>query len=216
MNQRRQRRRPSRGRQKHQPHAQGDTTSPIVSRVELTKHRPITQHIGATYHQYPHDKVGDTLLRQQAVLAINSIPGLIERLHQDISDIRTIRRQTTATPPQPPEDWHNAEEESHPSPTANTRDSNDAADIGDPPERQIDTAQRVRSLERLKTKMAGIQMHFDPGKQSKVGTRDLQLLKSEDLIDASVSILSQREAHAIVSKQIVDIEEEIASLKRQS
>jgi hypothetical protein len=64
--------------------------------------------------------------------------------------------------------------------------------------------------------MAGIQMHFDPGKQSKVGTRDLQLLKSEDLIDASVSILSQREAHAIVSKQIVDIEEEIASLKRQS
>ena len=79
----------------HAPQAQDPPTSEGAgTRVELIKHRPIAQHIGATYHQYPQNKVGDTLLRQQAILAINSIPGLIERLHQDISDIRTIRRST--------------------------------------------------------------------------------------------------------------------------
>jgi hypothetical protein len=30
--------------------------------VELAKHRPIAQHVGATYHKYPTDVVGDTLL----------------------------------------------------------------------------------------------------------------------------------------------------------
>ena len=31
--------------------------------VELSKHRPFAQHVGATYHQYPVDFGGDTLLR---------------------------------------------------------------------------------------------------------------------------------------------------------
>ena len=89
----------------HAPQAQDPPTSGQAgTKVELIKHRPIAQHIGATYHQYPQNKVGDTLLRQQAILAINSIPGLIKRLHQDISDIRTIRRSTTATPPEQPDD----------------------------------------------------------------------------------------------------------------
>jgi hypothetical protein len=94
----------------HAPQAQDPpTTGQAGTKVELIKHRPIAQHIGATYHQYPQNKVGDTLLRQQAILAINSIPGLIERLHQDISDIRTIRRSTAA--PTPPDDWHDANDE---------------------------------------------------------------------------------------------------------
>ena len=35
--------------------------------VELSKHRPFAQHVGATHHRYPIDVVGDTLLRQQAL-----------------------------------------------------------------------------------------------------------------------------------------------------
>ena len=58
-------------------------------------------------------------------------------------------------------------------------------------------------------------MHFDPGKQAKLGVRDMQLLRSEALIDASVPTLTQREAHALVSKEISDIDEEIASLRGQ-
>ena len=172
------------------------TSDGAGTRIELAKHRPIAQHIGATHNKYPHDKVGDTLLRQQAIMAINSIPGLIERLHQDISDIRTIRRSTTATPPQPPEDWHNAEEE--------------------PPPRSFDlpdTTQRIRTLETLKAKMVGIQLHFDPGKQTKIGAKDMQLMRSEELIEPTVQTLTQREAHSIVSKEIHDIDEKIASLQ---
>jgi hypothetical protein len=150
-------------------------------------------------------------------LAINSIPGLIERLHQDISDIRTIRRSTTTTPPEQPDDWHDAEEQplSVPSQTPSTPVSSDAAAFGDPSlPFDPDTSQRARTLETLKAKMVGIQLHFDPGKQTKIGVRDMQLLKSEELIDASVTTLTQREAHAIVSQEIADIDEEIESLRR--
>ena len=41
--------------------------------VELSKHRPFAQHVGATHHRYPIDVVGDTLLRQQALLTINNL-----------------------------------------------------------------------------------------------------------------------------------------------
>ena len=203
----------------HAPHAQDPPTSEGAgTKVELIKHRPIAQHIGATYHQYPQNKVGDTLLRQQAILAINSIPGLIERLHQDISDIRTIRRSTTTTPPEQPDDWHNAEEEPLPvpSPTPSAPLSSDAAAFAVPPPLSFDpsTAQSTRTLETLKAKMVGIQLHFDPGKQTKIGARDMQLLKSEELVDTSVTTLTQREAHAIVSQEIAYIDEEIESLRR--
>jgi hypothetical protein len=203
----------------HAPQAQDPPTSDQAgTKVELTKHRPIAQHIGATYHQYPQSKVGDTLLRQQAILAINSIPGLIERLHQDISDIRTIRRSTTA--PTPPDDWHDAEDEpsqSTPSQTPSAPISSDDAAFGEPPSLSFDpdNARRTRTLETLKAKMVGIQLHFDPGKQTKIGARDLQLLKSEELVDTSVTTLTQREAHAIVSQVIADIDEEIVSLRGQ-
>ena len=199
----------------HAPQAQDPPTSDRAgTKVELIKHRPIAQHIGATYHQYPHDKVGDTILRQQAILAINSIPGLIERLHQDISDIRTIRRSTTA--PKPPDDWHDAEEEPLPVPsqTPSAPMSSDAAEARTPPTRSIDpeTAKRVRELEKWRAKMVGAQLHFDPGKNVKIGAGALESLKKAGLVDATVLTLTQKEAHAKVSEEITRIDEEIASL----
>lgn len=67
--------------------------------VELTKHRPITHHVGATHHRYPSMVIGDTLLKQQAVLTINSLPSLIDRLKQDLADIKCARTgDMNATP----------------------------------------------------------------------------------------------------------------------
>ena len=102
-----------------------------------------------------------------------------------------------------------------PSQTPSTPVSSDAAAFGDSPSLPFDpdTTQRARTLETLKAKMVGIQLHFDPGKQTKIGARDMQLLRSETLIDASVPTLTQREAHAIVSREIADIDEEIASIR---
>ena len=101
--------------------------------------------------------------------------------------------------------------------TPSTPMSSDAAAFGAPPPQSFDpdTAQRIRNLETSKEKMVGIQLHFDPGKQAKLGVRDMQLLRSEALIDTSVPTLTQREAHALVSKEISDIDEEIASLRGQ-
>ena len=103
-----------------------------------------------------------------------------------------------------------------PSQTPSTPVSSDAAAFGDSPSLPFDpdTSQRARTLETLKAKMVGIQLHFDPGKQTKIGAREMQLLKSEELVDASVTTLTQREAHAIVSQEIADIDEEIESLRR--
>jgi hypothetical protein len=149
-------------------------------------------------------------------LAINSIPGLIERLHQDISDIRTIRRSTTTTPPEQPDDWHDAEEEPLPVPsqTPSTPVSSDAAEARTPPTRSIDpeTAKRVRDLEKWRAKMVGAQLHFDPGKNVKIGAGALESLKKAGLVDATVLTLTQKEAHAKVSEEITRIDEEIESL----
>ena len=203
----------------HAPQAQDPPTSDRAgTKVELIKHRPIAQHIGATYHQYPHDKVGDTILRQQAILAINSIPGLIERLHQDISDIRTIRRETLTPPaPDPPDDdGHNEGQEPLPmsSQMPGTPVLSDAAEARTPPTRSIDpeTAKRVRELEKWRAKMVGAQLHFDPGKNVKIGAGALESLKKAGLVDATVLTLTQKEAHAKVSEEITRIDEEIASL----
>ena len=67
--------------------------------VELTKHRLITHHVGATHHQYPATIIGDTLLKQQTILTIINIPALIDRLKQDLADITCARASDmNATP----------------------------------------------------------------------------------------------------------------------
>ena len=65
--------------------------------LELPKQKPIAEHVGATHHQYPSTVVGDTLLRQQALLTINSLPSLISRLKEDLADMANSR--TRQTPP---------------------------------------------------------------------------------------------------------------------
>ena len=82
--------------------------------LELAKQKPIAEHVGATHHQYPSTVVGETLLRQQALLTINSLPTLIARLKADIADIADTRR-VRQTPPTPEEDVYlDAEEDDLP------------------------------------------------------------------------------------------------------
>jgi len=72
--------------------------------LELPKHKPVAEHVGASHHQYPATVVGDTLLRQQALLTINSLPSLISRLKADIADIANASNsRVRITPPKPDE-----------------------------------------------------------------------------------------------------------------
>jgi hypothetical protein len=68
--------------------------------LALSKHKPVAEHVGASHHQYPATVVGDTLLRQQAILTINSLPTLISRLKADIADIANASNsRVRLTPP---------------------------------------------------------------------------------------------------------------------
>ena len=68
--------------------------------LALSKHKPVAEHVGASHHQYPATVVGDTLLRQQAILTINSLPTLIARLKADIADIANASNsRVRPTPP---------------------------------------------------------------------------------------------------------------------
>ena len=66
--------------------------------VELSKHRPIAEHVGATRLRYPTSATGDALLKQQAVLTINSLPSLISRLKDDIAGIAKARNNISPSP----------------------------------------------------------------------------------------------------------------------
>ena len=85
----------------HNPTPHEHRSQPKAGTVlELSKHKPVAEHVGATHHQYPSTVVGETLLRQQALLTINSLPTLIARLKADIEDIAHSRR-VRQTPPKP-------------------------------------------------------------------------------------------------------------------
>ena len=206
----------------HAPQAQDPPTSDGAgTRVELAKHRPIAQHIGATYHQYPSNKVGDTLLRQKAILTINSIPGLFDRLHQDLADIRTVRHTSGAAtiPPNPPDDdeWQNTEEELVPA----TNAANEATEAGGASSTNTgertnsDTLLMIHKMERYKDRMEGTQLHFDPAKNVRIASGALDTLKRAGLVDAAAAMLTQAEAHMVVSAEIARVEAEIADLKRR-
>ena len=85
----------------HNPTPHEHRSQPKAGTVlELVKQKPIAEHVGATHHEYPSTVVGETLLRQQALLTINSLPTLIARLKADIEDIANTRR-VRQTPPKP-------------------------------------------------------------------------------------------------------------------
>ena len=47
--------------------------------------------MGATHHRYQIDVIGDTLLRQQALLTINNLPSMIARLRDDLGELTQAR-----------------------------------------------------------------------------------------------------------------------------
>ena len=93
------------GMSQTEPHTRGLTNNlPLApphagTVVTLTKHCPIKHHVGATHHRYPATDIGDTLLKQQAIITINDIPSIITRLKHDLAEIkRTCAFNISATP----------------------------------------------------------------------------------------------------------------------
>ena len=167
--------------------------------VELSKHRPIAEHVGATRRKYPTPPTGDALLKQQAVLTINSLPSLISRLKDDIAGIANARNNISPSPrkksPKKPRPEKEEEETVEPSPPLD-----------------YDLLQELNQLTQQKTQAEGLLLHFDAMSNKRIGSRALEALKADNLVDGSIASVLQRDAHALVTSKIERLQSEIDSL----
>lgn len=187
--------------------------------VELTKHRPITHHVGATHNRYPSTSIGDTLLKQQAILTINSLPSLIDRLKQDLVYIKRIRTGDINSTPKKAERKYSREQTSDPN-FFDAANSADAGDITEAEEQSSDqetaseteTQSEVDLLAKQMRDAESVLLRFDARSTRKIGARELAELKQMGVIDKETETVTQREAHSIITAEIAQLEAAILDL----
>jgi hypothetical protein len=190
--------------------------------VELAKHRPITHHIGATHHRYPSTLIGDTLLKQQAILTINNLPSLIGRLKQDLVCIKRTRADNMNATPERTERKYSREQTSDPN-FFHAADSADAADAGDNSEAdqqasdqetasETETQNDLDLLSKQMRDAENVLLRFDARSTRKIGARELAELKQMGVVDKETETVTQREAHSIITAEIAQLEAAILDL----
>jgi hypothetical protein len=191
--------------------------------VELAKRRHITHHVGATHHRYPATSIGDTLLKQQAILTINSLPSQIDRLKQDIADIKCARAGDMNAKPKKTEQKDDGEKTSDAKFYDATTDSVDdtvdnveAEDQSSDQEMASDT-ETQSSLDLLAKQMRdaeSVLLRFDARSTRKIGARELAELKLMGVVEADIESVTQREAHSLITTEIAQLEAAILDLGR--
>ena len=164
--------------------------------IELTKHSPIAEHVGASHHQYPTTAIGDTLLKQNAILTINNLPSLLNRLKEDIADIAKTRvaNDRNQTPPKGRK-------------KPNTGTADDVLILDETTVQSINEYQRkLRELDRVK-------LRIDQNSINALTDRDLLALKRIDVIAQTVLSISQKDAHLLTVEAIALIQAEIVRLQ---
>ena len=162
--------------------------------LELAKQKPIAEHVGATHHQYPATVVGDTLLRQQALLTINSLPTLISRLKEDLADMAGMANPRP--PPPQPRLKQEVDEQSLPS---GSLDDTAVAD-------------EIRGYERLLKEIGRVQLRIGTT-QDPLADKDLLALKRLEVISEQTASITQAAAAKLATEAIDAIKTQIASLK---
>ena len=165
--------------------------------VELPKHRPIAEHVGATHHQYPQTAIGDTLLKQQAILTINGLPSLIAQLKDDLADI-TMARSGTAKKKESPK--KREKKQSEPPPLH--------------PPLDYDVLEQMNEYQRVLREYQRVLLRINPDSADPLKDKDLIALKNLNAIDkATASSMSQQQAHRLATEAMEDIEAQLAVLK---
>jgi hypothetical protein len=187
--------------------------------VELAKHRPITHHVGATHHRYPSTSIGDTLLKQQAILTINSLPSLIDRLKQDLADIQCARAGNISATPKKTERKYSREQTSDPN-FFDAADYADAGDISDADQQASDqetaseteTQSDLNFLSKQMRDAENVLLRFDARSTRKIGARELTELKQMGVVEKETETVTQREAHSLITAEIAQLEAAILDL----
>ena len=166
--------------------------------IELTKHSPIAEHVGASHHQYPTTAIGDTLLKQNAILTINNLPSLLNRLKEDIADItktrNTVSNDRNQTPPKGRK-------------KPNTGTADDVLILDEATVQSINEYQRkLRELDRVK-------LRIDQNSINALTDRDLLTLKRLEVVAQTVVSIAQKDAHLLTVEAIALIQTEIVRLQ---
>ena len=175
--------------------------------VELSKHRPFAQHVGATHHRYPIDVVGDTLLRQQALLTINNLPSIIARLKDDIGELTQARNGMAGMAPSrkkgtPPITVKSAAAAA----AGNALDDFDEEELDEETEKEIKDIERIgKEIERVLLRIGTSQ---DP-----LADKDLLALKRLGVVDQATLSATQAEAKRIATEATTAIKVRVAGLK---
>jgi hypothetical protein len=183
--------------------------------VELAKHRPIAQHVGETYHRYPSDVVGDTLLRQQALLTINNLPSMIARLRDDRGELTQARSgmvgiappRKKGTPPSVPPRVGSAAAAA----AAAERDEDDSLSE-DEEEHDEETKTEIKDIERIGKEIERVLLRIGSG-QDPLADKDLLALKRLGVVDQATMAATQGEAKRLATEATSAIKVRVAGLK---
>ena len=165
--------------------------------VELTKHRPIAQHVGATHHHYPIDVVGDTLLKQQALLTITSLPSIIARLREDIGVIANARNGMASSKKRTP-------------PKARRKEEDSAAEEEAPFDEEAE--EEIVELERLLGQIERVQLRIGRTDEP-LADKDLLALKRLEVVSQQTVSATQASARKLATEATTAIKVKVASLK---
>jgi hypothetical protein len=189
--------------------------------VELAKHRPFAQHVGATYHRYPIDVVGDTLLRQQALLTIKNLPSMIARLRDDIGELTQARSGMAGmvgiAPPRkkrtPPSAKSRATAAA--ATAAAKGDEDDAlSDFYEAEEEELDeeTKTEIKDIERIGKEIERVLLRIGTS-QEPLADKDLLALKRLGVMDQGTMAATQGEAKRLATEATTAIKVRVAGLK---
>ena len=187
--------------------------------VELSKHRPFAQHVGATHHRYPIDVVGDTLLRQQALMTINNLPSIIARLKDDRGELTQARNDMApprkkGTPPSVPPSVPPRVGSAAAAAAGDALDDfDDALDDFDE-EEQLDeeTEKEIKDIERIGKEIERVLLLIGTS-QEPLADKDLLALKRLGVVDQGTMAATQGEAKRFATEATTAIKVRVAGLK---
>ena len=164
--------------------------------IELTKHSPIAEHVGASHLKYPTTVIGDTLLKQNAILMINNLPSLLNRLKEDIADIAKTRvaNDRNQTPPKGRK-------------KPNTGTADDVLILDEA------TVQSINEYQRQLRELGRIKLRINENSLDPITDRDLLALKRIDVIAQTVISIPQKDAFVFTVEAIALIQAEIVRLQ---
>ena len=185
--------------------------------VELSKHRPLVQHVGATHHRYPIDVVGDTLLRQQALLTINNLPSIIARLKDDIGELTQARSDmagmVSIAPPRKKKTPPTIVKSAAAAAAGNALDEfDDALDDFDEDDLDEETEKEIKDIERIGKEIERVLLRIGSG-QEPLADKDLLALKRLGVMDQGTLFSTQAEAKRLATEATSAIKVRVAGLK---